>query len=113
LMPPLLQLPLHAAPVSLFATSAKANSQVTTTRHPSHVTRHTSHVTRHTYTSHVTRHTSHVTRHTSHVTRHRCIACFTMLPLLSSAADKISAAALAAAAPAPAATASHYRYRLS
>ncbi len=84
-LPPLLQL-AHDVPVSLFATSAKANSQVTTAHH-----------------------TSHVTRHTSHVTRDRCTAYFMTLQLLSSTADNIPAAAAAAVVVVAAAATTHCR----
>jgi hypothetical protein len=46
LLPPLLHLPTDGMPVSLFATSAKANSQVMRTPHTSHLSSHTSQVHR-------------------------------------------------------------------
>ncbi len=45
-MPPLLELPVHTASVCMFATSAKANSQVKTTLHASSATSHMSQVHR-------------------------------------------------------------------
>ena len=42
LLPPLLHLPIDGMPVSLFATSAKANSQVVRIPHTSHLSSHSS-----------------------------------------------------------------------